>query len=87
MPLDPWLIEELLLHQLPFGDTPRQPVLKGTELEKASIGQIRLKPFKRAVRIKVSVRRVLLEFASSYPRKKLFRQCFDNLSRLDKMPA
>ena len=62
-------------------------VLKGTELEKASIGQIRLKLFKIAVRIKVSVRRVLLEFASSYPRKKLFGQCFGNLALLDKMPA
>ncbi len=62
-------------------------VLKGTELERATIGQVRLKLFKIAVRIKVSVRRVLLEFASSYPRKKLFEQCFGNLSRLDKMPA
>ena len=62
-------------------------VLKGTDLEKASIGQIRLKLFKIAVRIKVSVRRVLLEFASSYPRKELFGKCFENLARLDKMPA
>ena len=62
-------------------------VLKGTELERATIGQIRLKLFKIAVRIRVSVRRVLLEFASSYPRKKLFGQCFENLASLDKMPA
>lgn len=62
-------------------------VLKGTELEKATIGQVRLKLFKIAVRIKVSVRRVLLEFASSYPRQDLFRECFANLERLDKMPA
>lgn len=62
-------------------------VLKGTEMERATIGQIRLKLFKIAVRIKVSVRRVLLEFASAYPRKKLFAQCFEKLARLDKMPA
>ena len=62
-------------------------ILKGTELEKATIGQIRLKLFKMAVRIKISVRRVLLEFAKSYPRKKLFEQCVSNLSRLDAMPA
>lgn len=62
-------------------------VLKGTELEKASIGQIRIRLFKMAVRIKISVRRVLLEFAQSYPRKKLFEQCVGNLSRLDAMPA
>ena len=62
-------------------------VLKGTELEKATIGQVRLKLFKIAVRIKVSVRRVLMEFASSSPRQELFEKCFGNLSRLDEMPA
>lgn len=62
-------------------------VLKGTELERATIGQVRLKLFKIAVRIKVSVRRVLLEFANSYPRKELFEQCVGNLARLDEMPA
>ena len=62
-------------------------VLKGTELEKATIGQVRLKLFKIAVRIRVSVRRILLEFADSYPRKELFGQCVGNLERLDEMPA
>ena len=62
-------------------------VLKGTELEKATIGQIRIKLFKMAVRIRISVRRVLLEFASSFPRKKLFGQCVENLDHLDQMPA
>lgn len=62
-------------------------VLKGTELEKATIGQVRLKLFKMAVRIKVSVRRVLLEFGSSYPRKELFEHCASHLGNLDKMPA
>ena len=62
-------------------------VLKGTALERATIGQVRLKLLKIAVRIKVSVRRVLLEFASSYPHKKLFAECYGNLERLDQMPA
>jgi len=62
-------------------------VLKGTKLEKATIGQVRLKLFKIAVRIKVSVRRELLEIASSYPRKKLFEECIGNLDRLDQMLA
>ena len=42
----------LLMHQL------RACVLKGTGLERATIGQIRLRLFKIAVRIKVSVRRI-----------------------------
>ena len=62
-------------------------VLKGTELDKATIGQVRLKLFKIAVRTSVSVRRVLLEFASSYPRQELFEKCMNNLPRLDEMPA
>lgn len=62
-------------------------VLKGTELERATIGQVRLKLFKIAARIKVSVRRVLLEFASSYPRRELFEKCVSNLDRLNQMPA
>jgi len=61
-------------------------VLKETELEKATIGQVRLKLFKIAVRIKVSVRRILLEFASSHPRQKLFGQCVGNFPHLDQMP-
>ena len=60
-------------------------VLKGTELEKATIGQVRIKLFKMAVRIKVSVRRVLLEFSHFSPRKKLFEQCVGNLANLDEM--
>jgi hypothetical protein len=57
-------------------------VLKGTALAKASIGQIRLKLFKIAVRIKVSVRRVLIECCSAYPLKDLFAKAFGNLTAL-----
>jgi hypothetical protein len=57
-------------------------VLKGTELVTASIGTIRLKLFKIAVRIKVSVRRVLVECCSSYPLKELFAKVYQSLDHL-----
>ncbi len=57
-------------------------VLKGTELARASIGTIRLKLFKIAVRIKVSVRRVLVECCSSYPLKELFAKVHGALGGL-----
>ena len=60
----------------------RATVLKGTALERATIGQIRLRLFKIAVRIKVSVRRVLLEYCSAYPLKDLFARVHGNLALL-----
>jgi len=66
----------ILMHQL------RACVLKGTGLERATIGQIRLKLFKIAVRIKVSVRRVLIECCSAYPLKELFAQAHGRLDTL-----
>ena len=47
-------------------------VLAGTELERASIGQIRLRLFKIAARVRVSVRRIHLQLCSAYPFKALF---------------
>src|ERR1700747_1237423 len=47
-------------------------VLRGTELEAASIGQIRLPLFKIAARLKVSARRIHIELCSAYPLKALF---------------
>jgi len=64
------------MHQL------RACVLKGTDLERASIGQIRLKLFKIAVRIKVSVRRILIECCSAYPLKELFARAYGQLDEL-----
>jgi Transposase DDE domain group 1 len=49
-------------------------VLRDTELEDASIGQIRLRLFKIAARFKVSVRRIHIELCSAYPLKRLFVQ-------------
>lgn len=60
----------------------RACVLKGSALERATIGQIRLKLFKIAVRIKVSVRRVLIECCSAYPLKELFATAHGRLGKL-----
>jgi len=45
----------------------RAEVLKGTQLARASMGQIRLKLFKIGARIKVSCRRIHFELVSAYP--------------------
>ena len=47
--------------------TLQSTVLKGTELAVASIGQIRLRLFKIAARLTVSVRRIHIELRSAYP--------------------
>ena len=62
----------------------RAEVLWGTELAKATLGQIRLKLFKIAARITVSCRRIHLELASAYPYRETFRRAWANLSA---MPA
>ncbi|MFZ4779104.1 MAG: transposase [Terrimicrobiaceae bacterium] len=43
------------------------------------MGQIRLKLFKIAARVKISCRRIHLELASAYPYRKTFRQAWTNL--------
>lgn len=58
----------------------RAEVLCGTELAKATVGQIRLKLFKVAARIKVSCRRIHLELASGYPYRETFARAWANLS-------
>jgi hypothetical protein len=62
--------------------TLRACVLAGTELEQATIGQIRLKLFKIAARLRVSVRRIHIELCSAYPLKALFAKLHQRLSRL-----
>ncbi len=57
-------------------------VLKGTELESASIGQIRLRLFKIAARLKTSARRIHIELCSAYPLKALFSLVHQRLSAL-----
>jgi len=62
----------------------RAVVLCGTDLAHATVGQIRLKLFKIAVRMKISCRRIHLELASAYPYRETFRRAWANLST---MPA
>jgi hypothetical protein len=52
--------------------TLQAEVLPGTELAVASFGQIRLRLFKIAARVRVSVRRIHLELCSAYPLQALF---------------
>jgi hypothetical protein len=51
----------------------RRTALVGTELARAQVGTIRLKLLKVAARVRLSVRRVLFQLASSYPDQDLFR--------------
>ena len=57
----------------------RAEVLAGTDLARATIGQIRLKLFKIATRIKISCRRIHLELTSAYPYQETFRRAWTNL--------
>lgn len=53
--------------------------LVGTRLEKATIGTLRLRLFKIAARVKVSVRRIRFELAEGCPDQDVFAQVFKNL--------
>jgi hypothetical protein len=50
----------------------RAEVLRDTVLQNASIGQIRLRLFKIAARLSLSVRRLHIELCSAYPLRELF---------------
>ena len=56
--------------------------LKGTTLEKAQCNTIRLKLLKICAMIKISVRRVLVSLAESYPYRLLFMEVLRNIRRL-----
>jgi hypothetical protein len=58
----------------------RAEALKGTELAQATVGQIRLKLFKIAARVKVSCRRIHLELAGAYPYRDTFSRAWANLA-------
>ncbi len=57
----------------------RAEVLHGTELARATVGQIRLKLFKIAARITVSCRRIQVSLASAYPYRECFQRAWANL--------
>jgi len=53
--------------------------LPGTRLEKATIGTLRLRLFKIAARVKLSVRRIRFELASGSPDQDVFAHVWKNL--------
>jgi hypothetical protein len=58
----------------------RRMALAGTELARAQVGTIRLRLFKVAARVVVSVRRVVFHLASSYPYQEVFRAVYQRLT-------
>lgn len=56
--------------------------LAGTELERATVGSLRVKLLKVAAQVRVSVRRVYVQLCSAYPLQALFRLCHRRLMRL-----
>ncbi len=66
--------------------TLQAEVLRGTELAEASIGQIRLRLFKIAARLKASARRIHIELCSAYPLQGLFSLVHQRLSTLGAGP-
>lgn len=56
--------------------------LRGTELEAATVGSVRVKLLKVAAQVRVSVRRVYVQLCSAYPLQGLFRLCQRRLMRL-----
>lgn len=57
----------------------RQQALAGTELANAQMGTIRLKLLKIGAQIRLSVRRVVIAFSSSWSGKSLFQQVYQQL--------
>jgi len=52
----------------------RRVALRGTELARAQVNTIRLKLFKVAARVRVSVRRIVLHLSSNYPYQPLLKR-------------
>jgi hypothetical protein len=57
----------------------RRTALRGTDLEKAQVGTIRLKLLKVAARVVVTARRVVLHLATSYPFQDRFRAVLERI--------
>jgi hypothetical protein len=55
--------------------------LKGTQMAAAQCNTIRLKLLKVGAQVKITVRKVWISLASSYPYTELFYQVFRNLQR------
>jgi hypothetical protein len=65
----------------------RRTALAGTDLARAQIGTIRLKLFKVAARVVVSVRRVVFHLATSYPYQAVFRSVYERLTGRHESPS
>jgi hypothetical protein len=63
----------VLLHAL------RRLALKGTEMERAQAGTIRLRLLKIGARIRITARRIWLSMASGFPLQVLFHQAWAQL--------
>lgn len=64
----------------------RERALQGTDLANARCQTIRLKLFKIAARVRVTVRRIWISMASSYPWQTQFAQVLSRLQRLQPVP-
>jgi hypothetical protein len=60
--------------------------LHGTELAGAQCSTIRLKLLKIGAAIRVTVRKVWISLAESYPYRRIFQRVYDNLIRLSPLP-
>jgi hypothetical protein len=56
--------------------------LAGTQLERATVGSVRLKLLKVAAQVRVSVRRVYVQMSSAFPLQEIFGLCQRRLMRL-----
>jgi hypothetical protein len=65
----------------------RRTALAGTEFAQAQVGTIRLRLFKVAARVAVSVRRVMFHLASSYPYRHVFQTAYERLTSVLPTPA
>jgi hypothetical protein len=65
----------------------RRTALAGTELAQAQVGTIRVKLFKVAARVVVSVRRVMFQLASSYPYQEVFREVYARVRDVGRPPT
>jgi hypothetical protein len=65
----------------------RRVGLSGTAFEEWTCGSIRLKLVKIGARVRVSVRRVAVSMASSYPYQALFAHVYDRVRHLEPVPV
>ena len=60
----------------------RSTALAGTEMAQATCGTIRIKLFKIAAALKISVRRVVVHLPTAFPYQEVFIKAWEALHRL-----